>query len=56
VEAEVTLPVTLASEMVVDRNGDSALGREKEAFNRKCEKGTEQDADACPDQNIAAAD
>ena len=45
-EAEATLPVTLAREMVIDGNGDSVLGREEEAFDGKCEKRTEQDADA----------
>lgn len=55
-EAEATLPVTLACEMVVDRNGDSVLGREEEAFDGECDKGAEQDADARPDKNIAAAD
>ena len=54
VEAEATLPITHAREMVVDRNWDRILALE-EGFDGKCKYTAEQHADARPDQNVSIA-
>jgi len=50
VEAEATLPVTLAREMVVDRNRNDVLALE-EGLDGQYEKCAEQDADTRPNQS-----
>jgi hypothetical protein len=54
VEAEATNTVTLASEMVVDRNWDCEVDLE-ERLDGKYKDGAEQDADGHTDQHVAAA-